>query len=51
LARTRSTRAVFYDHLRKRRQGKLEADLECNYAEEVAMLTACGVYRGKGGVR
>jgi hypothetical protein len=50
-ARVRSTRAVFEDHLRKRRSGDLEADLAANYADEVTLLTGAGVYRGKDGVR
>jgi hypothetical protein len=42
---------VFADHLRLRRAGQWEEDLERNYADDVVMLTPDGVYRGKEGVR
>lgn len=50
-ASTRTTRAVFHDHLRKRAEGALELDLATNYADDVVLLTGFGVFRGKHGVR
>jgi hypothetical protein len=47
----RTTREVFEDHLRCRREGALEDDLARNFADEVVLLTGLGVYRGKDGVR
>ncbi|NLX08190.1 MAG: nuclear transport factor 2 family protein [Chloroflexi bacterium] len=49
--RVRTTEEVFYDHLRKRSEGEVEADIRENYAESVVMLTGTGIYRGHDGVR
>src|SRR5437763_8470955 len=49
--RDRSTREVFEDHLRCRRQGAVEEDIARNYAEDVVLLTSLGLYRGQDGVR
>jgi hypothetical protein len=47
----RSTQEVFDDHLREGRVGSVEDDLPRNYAEDVAVLTGHGIYRGHDGVR
>ena len=49
--RTRSALEVLDDHLAKRCNGAFEQDLAENYAPDVAMLTANGVFRGFDGVR
>jgi hypothetical protein len=46
-----SAKQVFEDHLRRRRQGKLEEDIANSYAEEAVLLTARGLFRGKRGLR
>jgi hypothetical protein len=47
----RSAKQVFADHLRRRRQGKLEEDIARNYADDVVLLTGRGMFRGKKGLR
>jgi hypothetical protein len=47
----RSTKEVLEDHLRCRRTGDIEADLERNYAPDVVLLTARGSAKGHDGVR
>ena len=47
----RTTEDVFGDHLQKRQDGDLEADIQNNYAADVVMLTHRGVFRGHDGVR
>lgn len=47
----RDTRAVIEDHLKRREEGDLEADLRRNYAEDVVVLTPTRVGRGHEGVR
>jgi len=47
----RSAKQVFEDHLRRRRQGKLEKESAKNYADEMVLLTARGVFHGKKGLR
>ncbi len=49
----RSTQDVLEDHLRLRLQGvaKIEEDIARNYADDVVLLTGCGVFRGHEGVR
>ena len=49
--RGRSAKAVFEDHLKLSFEGTVEEDLARNYADEVVVLTARGVYRGRKGVR
>ena len=48
---SRSTRAVFEDHLRLRKQSATEQDIECNYAPDVVVLSGTGVDHGHDGVR
>ena len=47
----RTTLEVLTDHLEKRCAACFEDDLHRNYAEDVAMLVAQGVYRGHDGAR
>jgi hypothetical protein len=49
--RGRSSREVLADHLRLRRSGNLEEDLDRNYHPEVVVLTAREVFRGYDGMR
>ncbi len=51
LSMGRSTKQVFEDHLRQRRRGNLEEDIARNYADDVVLLTARGIFRGKAGLR
>lgn len=48
---SRSAEEVLEDHLRLRRDGDLDSDIERNYADDVVVLTARGVVRGHDGVR
>jgi hypothetical protein len=48
---SRSTQQVFDDHLRRRCVHDFEGDLAANYAPDVSMLNADGVFRGHEGVR
>lgn len=48
---TRSTSEVLHDHLRRRKDGDLEGDIETNYSPDVVLLSAEGVHRGHDGVR
>src|SRR5690349_15862985 len=50
-SRPRSSRHVFEDHLRRRRDGDLEGDIAHNYAKDVVLLTGFGLFRGHAGVR
>jgi hypothetical protein len=50
-SRTRSTEAVFNDHLRAAKAGDVDGDIERNYARDVVLLTGVGVLRGQRGVR
>lgn len=47
----RSTQEVFEDHLRRREQGQLLADLEQDYAEDVVLLREQGATVGREAVR
>lgn len=47
----RQTHEVFEDHLRKAKQGEIEADLEQNYSEDVKIFTRWGVFQGHAGAR
>jgi hypothetical protein len=47
----RTTREVLDDHLRLAAEGDLEGDLERNVAEDIAILTGRGLFRGHAGVR
>jgi hypothetical protein len=47
----RSTEDVFRDHLALRAQREVERDIERNYAENVVLIFAYGVFRGRNGVR
>jgi hypothetical protein len=47
----RSTKEVFEDHLRLRKQGDLETDIERNYAEDVIVMSNFGIFHGHEGVR
>jgi hypothetical protein len=49
--RSRLAEEVLQDHLRESRSGSVEDDLKRNYAEEVALLTGRGLYRGHDGMR
>ncbi|HEX7030246.1 MAG TPA: nuclear transport factor 2 family protein [Gammaproteobacteria bacterium] len=48
---TRSTRDVFEDHLRLREGGRLEEDLERNYADDVLLLSEDGPMIGHDALR
>jgi hypothetical protein len=47
----RSTQEVFEDHLRLRKQGDPETDIEQNYAEDVVVMSNFGIFHGREGVR
>lgn len=47
----RPTREVLESHLRHRKDGDLEGDLDRNYANDVLLLSAEGVNHGHDGVR
>lgn len=47
----RSAREVIADHLRNRRAGRVLADLEQNYTEDVVVLSHLGHFRGRDAVR
>lgn len=47
----RPTRQVFEDHLRLRKLGKTEEDIERNYAEDLVVLSGTGKHLGRDGVR
>lgn len=47
----RSTREVFEDHLRRRSQGRLLADLEQDYAEDIVLLCEHEPMVGRQAVR
>lgn len=49
--RLRTAEEVLDDHLEKRLQGRFEDDLAQNYAPDVVMFSAAGVFRGHDGVR
>ena len=46
----RSTREVLDAHLRLRQEGATAEDVARHYAEDVVMLSAMGVHRGREGV-
>jgi hypothetical protein len=48
---SRTTEEVFEDHLQKRLNGDLEADIQTNYAPDVVFLTGTGTFHGHDGVR
>lgn len=48
---TRTTYEVFNDHLHLREQGRIEEDLERNYAEDAVLLTGYGIFSGHDGIR
>jgi ketosteroid isomerase-like protein len=47
----RSTGEVINDHLEQGKHGSLEEDLPRNYAEDVTVVIADGLYQGHDGVR
>jgi SnoaL-like domain len=47
----RSTKEVFEDHLRLRKQDDPETDIERNYAEDVVVMSNFGIFHGRDGVR
>jgi len=47
----RSTIEVLEDHLKRRRRGDIDGDLECNYAPDIILLCEQGVLRGHDVVR
>jgi hypothetical protein len=47
---TRTAKEVFDDHLRESKDGSVENDFERNYAQDVLLLTGCGVFRGRDGL-
>jgi hypothetical protein len=47
----RSTQEVFEDHLRLRKKGDAESDIQCNYAEDVVVMSNFGIFHGHDGVR
>ena len=49
--RTRTTRQVLKDHLRRRVAGDLDGDLQTNYHPDVVVLHPDGELRGHEGVR
>lgn len=48
---SRSTSAVFEDHLERARRGDVDGDLEANYADDVLLLSAYGAEHGHDGAR
>ena len=48
---SRSTRAVFEDHLERARRGDVDGDLQANYAPDVLLLSAYGIEHGHAGAR
>lgn len=48
---TRTTYEVFNDHLHLREEGKIDEDLERNYADDAVLLTGYGVFSGHDGIR
>lgn len=51
LPKTRTPQEVFEDHLRLRLEGKLEEDLQRNYAEDVLLLTVNSNAGGHDSIR
>lgn len=49
--RTRTTREVLKDHIRRRAAGDLDGDLRANYDEDVVLLHSGGELRGHKGVQ
>lgn len=47
---TRTTEAVFGDHLARRKRRQVEHDTARNYAEDVVLLTGTGIYHRHQGV-
>ena len=47
----RSAEEVFREHLALRQCGKVERDIQRNYAPDIVMLTTYGVFHGHDGVR
>jgi hypothetical protein len=47
----RTTQEVFEDHLQKRLNGDLEADIQENFSPDVILLTGTGTFHGHRGVR
>lgn len=47
----RAPAEVLDDHLRESQHGTVEDDLARNYAEDLVVLTASGVFRGHDGLR
>lgn len=47
----RSTTEVLHDHLARRLDGNVDADIRVNYADDVLILSGFGTFRGKDGVR
>lgn len=49
--RQRPAAEVLRSHLQEGKHGTVDEDLPRNYAEDVVILTGCGVYRGYDGMR
>ncbi len=47
----RSAEEVFEDHLALRLAGRVEEDIERNYAEDIVLVSSAGVEHGHDGVR
>jgi len=47
----RTTQEVFEDHLRLRKQGDAESDIQRNYAGDVVVMSNFGIFHGHDGVR
>jgi len=50
MASPRSTEEVLQDHLRLRREGRTDEDLERNYDDDVVVLSHLGQFRGIDGM-
>lgn len=48
---SRTTREVFEDHLRLRREGRLDEDLRRNYGEDIVLLTVNSLLHGHEAIR
>lgn len=47
----RTAAEVLKDHLRESKEGSVDQDAERNYAENVALLTGRGIFRGHAGLK
>lgn len=48
---SRTPTDIIQDHLMKRLEGDIEADIRTNFSPEVIILSSYGVFRGHDGVR